>query len=61
MLIGVIMEIHILEFSHGFGYKVGGVYAKIVHRPSWRYARVGYTNGVGAQARFSIGSVLMAV
>lgn len=37
----------------------GGFYAEIVHRPSWRYARVGYTNGAGAQARFSIGSVLM--
>lgn len=39
----------------------GGFYAEIIHRPSWRYARVGYTNGAGAQARFSIGSVLMAV
>lgn len=38
----------------------GGFYAEIVHRPSWRYARVGYTNGAGAQARFSIGSILMA-
>lgn len=39
----------------------GGFYAEIVHRPSWRYARVGYTNGAGAQARFSIGSFLMAI
>jgi len=39
----------------------GGFYAEIVHRPSWRYIRVGYTNGAGAQARFAIGSVLMAV
>lgn len=38
----------------------GGFYAEIVHRPSWRYARVGYTNGAGAQARFSIGSTLIA-
>jgi hypothetical protein len=38
----------------------GGFYAEIVHRPSWRYARVGYTNGAGAQARFSIGSILVA-
>lgn len=38
----------------------GGFYAEIVHRPSWRYARVGYTNGAGAQARFSIGSMLIA-
>lgn len=39
----------------------GGFAAEIVHRPSWRYARVGYTNGAGAQARFTIGSFLMAV
>ena len=39
----------------------GGFYAEIVHRPSWRYARVGYTNGAGAQARFSIGTILMGV
>jgi hypothetical protein len=39
----------------------GGFYAEIVHRPSWRYARVGYTNGAGAQARFSIGSILKAI
>jgi hypothetical protein len=38
----------------------GGFYAEIVHRPSWRYARVGYTNGAGAQARFSIGSFAKA-
>lgn len=35
-------------------------YAEIVHRPSWRYIRVGFTNGAGAQARFSIGSFLKA-
>jgi uncharacterized protein YPO0396 len=39
----------------------GGQYAEIVHRPSWRYARVGFTNGATIQARFSIGSLLMAV
>lgn len=39
----------------------GGFYAEIVHRPSWRYWRVGYTNGAGAQARFSIGSIAVAV
>lgn len=38
----------------------GGFYAEIIHQPSWRYARVGYTNGAGAQARFSIGSILIA-
>lgn len=38
----------------------GGFAAEIIHRPSWRYARVGYTNGAGAQARFTIGSFLMA-
>lgn len=38
----------------------GGFFAEIVHRPSWRYARVGYTNGAGAQTRFSIGSILVA-
>jgi hypothetical protein len=39
----------------------GGQYAEIVHRPSWRYVRVGFTNGATLQTRFSIGSVLMAV
>lgn len=38
----------------------GGFAAEIVHRPSWRYARVGFTNGAVAQARFAIGSFLMA-
>jgi len=38
----------------------GGFAAEIIHRPSWRYARVGYTNGAGGQARFTIGSILMA-
>jgi len=38
----------------------GGQFAEIVHRPSWRYARVGFTNGATLQTRFSIGSILMA-
>ena len=38
----------------------GGFYAEIVHRPSWRYLRVGYTNGAGAQARFTIGTFMKA-
>lgn len=38
----------------------GGFFAEIIHSPSWRYARVGYTNGAGAQARFSIGTILVA-
>jgi uncharacterized protein YPO0396 len=39
----------------------GGQYAEIVHRPSWRYARVGFTNGATLQARFSIGSIAVAL
>jgi hypothetical protein len=39
----------------------GGQYAEIVHRPSWRYARVGFTNGATLQTRFSLGSVLVAL
>jgi len=39
----------------------GGFYAEIVHRPSWRYWRCGYTNGGGAQARFTIGSIAKAI
>ncbi len=38
----------------------GGFYAEIIHRPSWRYLRVGYTNGAGAQARFTIGTFMKA-
>ena len=34
----------------------GGHYAEIVHRPSWRYIRVGFTNGATIQARFTINS-----
>lgn len=39
----------------------GGQYAEIVHRPSWRYARVGFTNGATLQTRFSIGSLAVAI
>lgn len=39
----------------------GGQYAEIVHRPSWRYWRAGFTNGATLQTRFSIGSVAVAV
>lgn len=38
----------------------GGQYAEIVHPPSWRYARGGFTNGATLQTRFSIGSVAIA-
>lgn len=38
----------------------GGFYAEIVHRPSWRYWRAGYTNGAGAQTRFALGSIAKA-
>ncbi len=38
----------------------GGFYAEIIHRPSWPMARVGFTNGAGAQARFTLNSVLKA-
>lgn len=39
----------------------GGQYAEIVHRPSWRYWRSGFTNGATLQTRFTIGSVATAV
>ncbi len=39
----------------------GGQYAEIIHRPSWRYARVGFTNGATLQTRFSIGSLMVAL
>lgn len=38
----------------------GGQFAEIVHRPSWRYLRVGFTNGATLQTRFTINSLLMA-
>jgi hypothetical protein len=39
----------------------GGFFAEIIHKPSWRHARAGYTNGATAQARFSLGSILKAI
>jgi hypothetical protein len=39
----------------------GGFYAEIIHAPSWRYARCGFTNGATLQTRFSIGSLLTAI
>ena len=38
----------------------GGFAAEIIHRPSWRYIRAGYTNGATIQTRFTIGSIAMA-
>ena len=38
----------------------GGQYAEIVHRPSWRYWRAGFTNGAAAQVRLALGSLAMA-
>jgi len=38
----------------------GGQYAEIIHRPSWRYMRAGFTNGAAPQARFSISTFLIA-
>jgi hypothetical protein len=35
----------------------GGQYAEIIHRPSWRYWRVGFTNGATLQTRFTINSL----
>jgi hypothetical protein len=38
----------------------GGQSAEIIHRPSWRYMRVGFTNGATLQTRFTINSLLIA-
>jgi hypothetical protein len=38
----------------------GGHYAEIVHQPSWRYIRVGFTNGATVQTRLIIGSMTLA-
>jgi hypothetical protein len=38
----------------------GAQFAEIVFRPSWRYARVGFTNGATLQTRFTINSLLIA-
>lgn len=39
----------------------GGQYSEIIHAPSWRYARVGFTNGATLQTRFTIGSMATAI
>lgn len=39
----------------------GGQYAEIIHRPSWRYVRCGFTNGATLQTRFTIGTILVAI
>jgi hypothetical protein len=38
----------------------GGQYAEIVHRPSWRYWRAGFTNGATLQGRFTLNSMAQA-
>lgn len=38
----------------------GGQFAEIILRPSWRYLRVGFTNGATLQTRFTINSLLIA-
>lgn len=38
----------------------GGQFAEIVLRPSWRYMRVGFTNGATLQTRFTINSMMIA-
>lgn len=38
----------------------GAQFAEIVFRPSWRYMRVGFTNGATLQTRFTINSMLIA-
>ena len=39
----------------------GGQYAEIVHRPSVRYWRVGFTNGATLQTRFLVNSMAVAL
>ena len=38
----------------------GAQYAEIVHRPSWRYWRGGFTNGATLQTRMTLGSLAVA-
>ena len=38
----------------------GGQFAEIIHRASWRYMRVGFTNGATLQTRFTINSLMIA-
>jgi len=39
----------------------GGQAAEIVYQPSWRYWRIGFTNGATLQARFTIGTMALAI
>lgn len=39
----------------------GGFAADLIYAPSWRYWRIGFTNGATLQTRFTIGTVAMAV
>jgi hypothetical protein len=38
----------------------GGFAAELIYAPSWRYWRIGYTNGGTIQARFTIGTIALA-
>ena len=38
----------------------GGFAAELTYLPSWRYWRIGYTNGAAAQARLTVGTIAMA-
>jgi hypothetical protein len=38
----------------------GGFAAELTYLPSWRYWRIGFTNGVAAQARLTVGTIAMA-
>ena len=38
----------------------GGFAAELEYKPAWRYWRIGYTNGAGAQARFTLGTIATA-
>jgi hypothetical protein len=38
----------------------GAQFAEIVHRTSWRYWRVGFTNGATLQTRLTVGSISIA-
>jgi hypothetical protein len=38
----------------------GGFAAELIYPPSWRYWRIGFTNGATAQARLTVGTIAMA-
>jgi hypothetical protein len=38
----------------------GGFAAELTYLPSWRYWRIGFTNGAVAQARLTVGTIAMA-